>query len=275
MHKDYIIDLYEKLGYKIYNEPMVKAMLLGIVAGILCRIMPQNISGVILDGIAAPVMSAPISLLMGIMGPVFFLFIILSVSSLGSMEELSKVGKVIIKRFVLVSIWIALLTIAVALLFFPVFGKGGTSIDLPAIGNVLLSILPKDFITPFAEGQIPQIILLGLVFGVALLMMGESGKPVREALLKIKEWVMGVMILMMKILPLIPFISTMMIIANGKAAIFFQGWKYIAAAYICYLLSIVIEFIFVSVRCRTRIRDLCSMLEQLDAARETEKIQQK
>lgn len=105
--------------------------------------------------------------------------------------------------------------------------------------------------------------------------MGESGKPVREALLKIKEWVMGVMILMMKILPLIPFISTMMIIANGKAAIFFQGWKYIAAAYICYLLSIVIEFIFVSVRCRTRIRDLCSMLEQLDAARETEKIQQK
>lgn len=91
----------------------------------------------------------------------------------------------------LVSIWIALLTIAVALVFFPVFGKGDTSIDLPAIEGVLLSILPKDFITPFAEGQIPQIILLGLVFGVALLMMGESGKTVRNALLKIKEWVMG------------------------------------------------------------------------------------
>lgn len=42
-------------------------------------------------------MSALISLLMGIMGPVFFLFIILSVSSLGSMEDLTKVGKVIIK----------------------------------------------------------------------------------------------------------------------------------------------------------------------------------
>ena len=248
---------------KLLSEPMVKAMLLGAAAGAGVRFLPEEIKGVFLGGIATPIMETLINLLMGIMGPVFFLFIILAVSSLGSLDELSKVGKVIVKRFVLISLWVAVLSTAVALVFFPVFGKGDTRIDLPAIESALLGTLPKDFISPFIEGKIPQVILLGIVFGAALLMTGDSGKTVREALLKVKEWVMGVMMLMMKVLPLVPFISTMMIVANGKAAVFIQGWKYIAATYICYLMSMFIVFITVSVRCRTSIRNLCGMLKQI------------
>ena len=248
---------------RLLNEPMVKALLLGIVAGVICRFLPEGPKGIILDGIAAPVMSTVVSLLMGIMGPVFFLFIIVSVSSLGSMEELSKVGKVILRRFILISLWVALVTMAVAFVFFPVFGSGHTKIDLPEIGGVLLDIVPKDFISPFADGNLPQIILFGLVFGTALLMMGDSGKPVRSALLKIKEWVMGVMMIMMKVIVLIPFISTMMMVANGKASIFIQGWKFIAATYVCYALFLILQFIVVSIKCKTSIKDLLKMLKDI------------
>ena len=248
---------------KLLNEPMVKAMLLGIVAGVILRFLPEETSKVILDQVAAPVMSTIISLLMGIMGPVFFLFIIVSVSSIGSMEEFTKVGKVILRRFVLVSVWVALLTSAVALFFFPVFSKEAANIDLPAVESALLGIVPTDFITPFTEGNIPQVILLGLIFGIGLLMIGDSGKPIREALLKIKQWVMGVMVMMIKILPIIPFISTMMIIENGKTSLFIQGWKYIAATYICYLLSMLAVFITVSIRCRISVTELFRMLKQI------------
>ena len=247
----------------LLNDSMVKAMLLGIVAGIVCRILPDGVSGIILDKIAAPIMSTLIGLLMGIMGPVFFLFIILSVSALGSMEELGKSGKVIVKRFVLTGLWVAMIAITVASFFFPVFGKNDTSFDIGEVESALLSVLPTDLISPFSEGNIPQVILLGLIFGIGLVAIGESGEPVRDALLKVKAWMMGVMMLIMKVLPLIPFISTMMIVANGKAAIFIQGWKYIAATYICYLVSIVILFIFVSVRCKVSIKELCRMLKQI------------
>lgn len=150
-----------------------------------------------------------------------------------------------------------------AFLFFPVFGQDGAAVDVSAVTNALLGTLPTGFITPFANGQIPQIILLGIIFGFALLMIGDSGKPVRNALLKVKEWVMGVMVLMMKVLPLVPFISTMMIVANGNVAIFLQGWKYIAATYICYLLSLLIVFIAVSARCKTGVKKLADMLKQI------------
>lgn len=248
---------------KLLNEPMIKALILGIIAGIICRFLPEGTRGVLLDGIAAPLMSTVVGLLMGIMGPVFFLFIILAVTSLGSMEELTRVGKVILKRFILIGLWVAVLTVVVAALFFPVLGKGNTVVDLPAIQSVLLSIVPTDFISPFANGNIPQIILFGLVFGTALLMMGESGKPVRDALLKVKEWVMCVMMLMMKVIVLIPFISTMMIVANGDLSVFLQGWKYIVAAYVCYVLILLIEFIAVSVRCKKSIKDLSKMLKNI------------
>ena len=248
---------------KLLNDSMVKAMLLGAVVGIFVRALPEGTRSVFLDGIAMPLMSTVIGLLMGIMGPVFFLFIILAVSSLGSMEALNKSGKVVLKRFILLSLWVALLTTAVAMLFFPVFGKGDTSIDVPAIESVMLGILPKGLISPFSEGNIPQIILLGIVFGIGLLMVGDSGKSIREALLKIKEWVMCILLIMMKVILLLPFLSTMLMVANGKAAIFLQGWKYIVAAYVCYLLSIVLLFIVVSLRCKKSIGELCRMLKQI------------
>ncbi|MDO4797866.1 MAG: cation:dicarboxylase symporter family transporter [Coriobacteriales bacterium] len=163
----------------------------------------------------------------------------------------------------LVSLWVALLTIVVALFFFPVWGSVNTSIDITEVEGVLLGVLPTNLIAPFAEGQIPQVILLGIVFGIALLMMGDSGKPIREALAKVKEWAMSVMMLIMKILPLLPFISTMTIVANGESTAFLQGWKYIAAAYICYLLTIAIEFVAVSVRCKRSVSDLLGMLKQI------------
>ena len=246
----------------LLKDSMVKAMLLGIVAGIVCRFIPQELSGMILNDIASPIMATVINLLMGIMGPVFFLFIIVAVSSLGSMEELSKTGRVIIKRFVLVTLWVAVLTIAVAFLFFPVWGEG-VGIDLPAVEAALLDIIPKDFVSPFAEAQIPQIVLLGIAFGVALLMMGDSGKPLRDALALVKDWAMGVLVLMMKVMPAVPFISTMIIVANGDISVFLQGWKYIAAAYVCFVLTIVVELVFVSVRCKTGIAKLCGMLKRL------------
>ena len=250
---------------KLLNEPMVHAMLLGAVAGVICRLVPQEMRSVFIDGIAAPIMTTLVNLLVGILGPVFFLSIIVSISSLGSLEELTTVGRVIIKRFVIVSVWVALLASAVALAFFPVLGTDASDIDLPAVEGALLGIVPTDFVTPFTQGQIPQVILLGIVFGAALLMMGESGKPVREALVKVKDWALGVMVLMMKVLPLVPFISTMMMVANGKAAVFLQGWKYIAAAFICYLLSLLIELVVVSLRCKKRIPDLWRMLRQIVA----------
>ena len=87
---------------KLLNEPMIKALILGIIAGIICRFLPEGTRGVLLDGIAAPLMSTVVGLLMGIMGPVFFLFIIAGMSSLESLDDLTRIGKVIIRRFVII-----------------------------------------------------------------------------------------------------------------------------------------------------------------------------
>ena len=242
---------------------MIIALILGVIAGVVLKFVPEGPKGVILDGIAAPIMSTVIDMLMAVMGPVLFLFMIVSISSLRDMENCSKIGKAIIRRCVITTVWITLLTIVVASFFFPVIGGGDSKFGIADIVSGLLNILPKNLISPFTECNIPQIILLGIVFGAALLMMGDSGKPVKDALAKVKEWVMSVLMIMMRILLLVPFISAMMIVAKGNTKVFVQGWKYIAAAYMVYLVSLLIEFIAISVRCKKSIGDLAKTLKDI------------
>ena len=248
---------------KLLSEPMIKAMLLGAALGLVLRFMPDEVSSIVIDDIASPLMVTVGSVLMGLMGPVFFLFTIVSVTSLGSTEELAGIGKVMISKFVILTFIIAVITTAIGLVFFPVFGTGNTNVDLGNLVALILSILPNDLITPFVKGDMPQIILIALVLGTALLMMGDSAKTMRNALSKLKDWAMEIMMIMMKVIPLLPFISTMKLVATGHASAFISGWKYIAATYICYLLFLVIEFIIVSVRCRTGIRKLGKMLRKV------------
>ena len=261
-----IVKSPSKIGRsRILNDPMVKSMMAGAAAGVFCRAMPEGFRAAFLDELAVPVMTAVIELLKGIMGPVFFLFIIVSLASLGTIEEISKIGKIIFKRFVVIAVRTTLLTTAVALLFFPVLGGSDTSIDLSVIERILLIFCPADIITPFAECRIPQIIVLALVLSTALFMMGDHSKALTDALARIKDWGMELVFLLVKLIPLIPFISTMRIIATGHADVFINGWKYIAATYICYFLSIVIELIMVTAKCRVSISFIWSIIKQIIA----------
>lgn len=173
---------------KFVTVPMLRALPLGALAGVAVRFLPADLNGVVLNEMAMPLLFAILQLLMGIMGPVFFLYIVVAMGSIRSMEEMSGMAKVIAKRFVLSLLWVAVLTITVAAAFFnPVFGKSNVEISLPAIEGVLLNLLPTDIVTPFAEGNMPQIIMLSLICGAGLIMMGDGGEPVRDALSKAKE----------------------------------------------------------------------------------------
>lgn len=50
----------------------------------------------------------------------------------------------------------------------------------PSIGSILLSLIPKNPFTAMVEGNILQVIIFALFFGLAINFAGERGKPVLE-----------------------------------------------------------------------------------------------
>ena len=75
-------------------------------------------------------------------------------------------------------------------------GQSHTSIDF------FLNIIPKSYFDAFASGDILQVLLISLLTGFALSFMGDTGKPVLDALAIGEKVFFGIMHMIVKVAPL-------------------------------------------------------------------------
>lgn len=135
-----------------------------------------------------------IALIRMMIGPVIFCTI---VHGIGSMHDTAKVGRIGLKAiiwFELTSTFALLLGLAAAHLFHP-----GTGIAMPEGGsaavsdyihrashdslvNHLLAIIPETFVDAFVKGDLLQVLLVSILFGVALSQMGEAGARIAHGI---------------------------------------------------------------------------------------------
>jgi aerobic C4-dicarboxylate transport protein len=65
-----------------------------------------------------------------------------------------------------------------------------------------LNIIPKTFVSAFAEGEILQVLLLALLFGFALARIGEHGRPVMNLLNEIARVMFGIVWFITRLAPI-------------------------------------------------------------------------
>ncbi len=188
------------------KQPMVVAILLGLLLGALCRLLPENVSGFIINDLASPLQKVIIAMVAGVMGPFSFLSILSAVSNLDSVSSLNAIGGKVLKRFFLIALSTSLLYIAVGLLFFPVLnGSSDTSYDPNEIIKMLFGIIPTSLFQPFVDNNLPQMIIIGMVIGVVFLMLGESVSGLKQFNSQLHEIVGELLSLVSKVMPAVPF----------------------------------------------------------------------
>jgi aerobic C4-dicarboxylate transport protein len=68
--------------------------------------------------------------------------------------------------------------------------------------DFLMHIIPNTFVDAFATGNILQVLLVAILFGFALSMMGERGRPVTKFIDDISHVIFGIVNIIMKVAPL-------------------------------------------------------------------------
>lgn len=141
-----------------------------------------------------PLGDAFIALIRMMIGPVIFCTI---VHGIGSMRDTAKVGRIGIKAiiwFELTSTFALVLGLAAAHIFRP-----GAGVAMPANGAAavndyvhrasndtlvshLMAIIPDTFIDAFVKGDLLQVLLVSILFGVALSRMGEAGARIAHGI---------------------------------------------------------------------------------------------
>lgn len=194
----------------LYRQLYVQ-VLVAIAAGILLGHFYPEIGESL-----KPLGDAFIKLVKMIIAPVIFLTV---ATGIAGMSDLQKIGRVAGKAMIYF-LTFSTLALAVGLVVSNVVQPGAgmhidvSTLDTSKIANYtekahdqsvvgfLMEIIPSTIVGAFAEGNILQVLFFSVLFGVALAMVGDRGRPVYDFLQNITVPIFRLVAILMKAAPI-------------------------------------------------------------------------
>jgi aerobic C4-dicarboxylate transport protein len=164
----------------------------------------------------APLGDAFIRLVRMIIAPVIFCTVVHGVAA---MNDMKRVGRVAIKALIYFEV-ITLIALVFALVAVNLWQPGaGMNVDLTALDasavrgyaeaaenesivDFLLGIIPTTFFSAFVDGDVLQILFISVLFAFALVLAGESGKPILHLIERMSAIVFRIVGLIMWVAPI-------------------------------------------------------------------------
>ena len=229
------------------------SVVLAAVCGGICTLLPGSIRTFLSAQLITPLFHTFMGLLTAIAGPMIFLSVIWGVYSIGDTATLSKIGKRMILRFLLMSLLLTVLSGASMLLFFPLSGNGGSSFDFLQLLQMVLDIVPGNFFTPFTEANPLQIIFVAVVIGLAMLVLGSKVSVVASFVEQANSIVQLIMEAVSGLIPFFVFGSIFNMILSGSISILLQSSKLLPIMLLGHVLVCAVYLLLVCIRKRMSI----------------------
>jgi len=193
-----------------YTILYLQVLIAVVIGSLIGRFFPKT--GMALK----PLGDAFVSLIRMMIAPVIFCVIVQGIASMSDLKKVGKVGVKTLIYFEVVSTLALMIGIVVALLIHP---GAGLNID-PAtldpkaaavyVGRAketgfipfLLGFIPRTFVGALAEGEVPQVLLISILTGLAMARMGEWGKRALDAIEIANKVVFGIVRIVVRAAPL-------------------------------------------------------------------------
>jgi aerobic C4-dicarboxylate transport protein len=154
-----------------------------------------------------------IKLIKMMIAPIIFCTVVSGISHIQDAKKVGRVGIKALVYFEVVSTFALVLGLIIGNLVRPGVGFRGTPDPNAVAGYVkqanehttvefLLSIIPDSVVGAFAKGDILQVLLFSILFGFALMVLGERGHTVRNLIDDMAHAIFGVIAIIMKAAPI-------------------------------------------------------------------------
>ena len=216
-----------KDGYNFIRLSLVKSkrmflfmtlasLFIAIVLGLLMSVFaPPAFNQAVNEYIFSPLKTIYLNVLRMIVAPVVFFSIVSCVGSFSNLSELGKVGGKTIMLYVFTTIVAVTVGIGVFFLFQP----GEESLALRAtetavqtaetaslsIKDMLVDMVPSNIIKPFLNDNMPQLIFLAIICGVATGLIGEYSIILKNLFDACNELFMKIAAIIIKFMPVAIF----------------------------------------------------------------------
>ncbi len=139
--------------------------------------------------------------------PLVFISLICGTCSLSDPSKLGRLGGKSILLYLTTTAIAITLAIGLALLIAPGEGQNLPSDavfsakEAPSLAHVLINIVPSNPMQALAEGNMLQIIVFALLFGVSISLAGDSGKRISSFFVDLNEVMMKLVAILMNLAP--------------------------------------------------------------------------
>ncbi len=197
----------KKPFYKVLYVQVLFAIIIGVLLGIFD------------PGIATamkPLGDGFVKLIKMIIAPVIFCTVVAGIAGMQDVKKIGRVGGKALLYFEIVSTFALAIGLLVANIIKPGagFNVNPATIDTHSIAeytaktkglstvDFLMNIIPNTFVDAFAKGDILQVLLIAILFGFALSLLGERGRPVTRFIEDLSHAIFGVVNIIMKAAPI-------------------------------------------------------------------------
>ena len=195
--------LYRRLWFQV---------LIGMVIGVLLGHFDPSRGAAM-----KPLGDAFIKLIKMIIAPIIFVTVVGGICKMSNMKEVGRIGVRALVYFEIASTIALLIGLVVAVVFQPGagFNADPAMLDIKAVAayggspaakmttvEFLVDIVPMTVVDAFAKGNILQIMLFSILFGLALLKVGEKGRKLVEVLDQVSDGLFATLALMMNLAPI-------------------------------------------------------------------------
>jgi aerobic C4-dicarboxylate transport protein len=235
---------------KPFYKILYVQVLFAIVAGVLLGIFEPAYATAM-----KPLGDGFIKLIKMIIAPVIFCTVVAGIAGMQDMKKVGRVGGKALLYFEVVST----LALAIGLLVANIVKPGaGFNADLTKLDTsgltqytskvhdqstvgFLMNIIPNTFFDAFAKGDILQVLLIAILFGSALSMLGERGRPVTKFINDVSHVIFGVVGIVMKVAPIGAFGAMAFTIGKFGIASLIPLAKLMGSFYLtCFLFVVIV-----------------------------------
>ena len=181
----------QRSPYSFLYQTM-SCLLAAVLLGVLCRLaIPQATYLALNDMVLEPVRTIFINALKIVVSPVVFFSLVISIAQFGNLSEVGKLGGKLMLLYLLMEVVACVLSAGVysltGLTSLPFsqslsIGAGGPAFEATTLSlrDFLVGIVPSNFLQPFLDSNMLQLMFLGLLCGIAVGEIGDYSKPLRD-----------------------------------------------------------------------------------------------
>lgn len=196
------------------------SLIVGAALGLLLSMFaPKAVNNVLNGYIFSPIKTMYLNSLKIIVAPVVFFSIVTSLSGFTDLSELGKIGGRTLYMYMFTTVMAVIVGIVSFFLLKP-GGEGLSALMASTAGasnamktdvsflNMIIDIVPSNFLWPFLNNTMPQLIFIAVLCGISVGLIGKYSEILKSLFEALNELFKVIMSMIIKFMPIAVFCST-------------------------------------------------------------------